>query len=134
MDLEKQNTELIQTIITLIDNTRKRVAKTVNSELTMLYWLIGKQINENILHHKRAEYGQKVIKEISRKLTYRYGRGFSKRNLHNFMQFNKVYPDEQIVHALSTQLSRTHLRNIIYIDLENELPANQNRFFKTSVP
>lgn len=113
--LEKNNTELIQSIISLIDSTRKRVATTINSELTLLYWNIGKQINRNVLNNKRAGYGKQIIVELSRELTQRYGSGFSKRNIHNFMRFNELYPDVQIVHALSAQLSWTHIRNLISI-------------------
>ena len=51
IDLQKK--DLIQSIVSLIDGTRERVALTVNSELTLLYWNIGKQINEDILKNGR---------------------------------------------------------------------------------
>ena len=106
---------LLQSIVSLIDNARRRVAVTVNSELTVLYWHIGRQINENVLRHGKGEYGKTVIKELSEELTRRYGEGFSKKNLHNFIKFNEIIPDEQIVHTLCAQLTWSHIRSLIYV-------------------
>ncbi|OQX76654.1 MAG: hypothetical protein B6D61_08495 [Bacteroidetes bacterium 4484_249] len=110
------NNNLLQSIIDLIDSARQRVASAINSELTILYWNIGKHINENILQNKRADYGKQIIAELSNELTQRYGSGFSKRNLHNFIKFHELYPDIQIVHTLSAQFSWSHIRNLIAIE------------------
>lgn len=108
IDLQKK--DLIQSIVSLIDGTRERVAFTVNSELTLLYWYIGKQINEDILRNGRADYGKTIVSELSKALIMKYGEGFSKRNLHNFIKFNELYHDIQIVQTLSAQLSWSHIR------------------------
>ncbi len=97
----------------MIDSARQKVAVTVNSELTILYWNIGKQINEDILKNNRAGYGKYIIAELIKNLLEVYGSGFSKKNLHLFVKFNELYPDIQIVYSLSTQLSWTHFRNLI---------------------
>ena len=114
--------ELIDSIIKLIDDARKRVAYTVNYELTMLYWKIGKRINEDVLKNKRADYGKGLVNELSKKLTERYGKGFSKRNIHNFIKFSELYPDEKIVQTLSAQLSWSHIYTLLGIkdDLKRE--------------
>ena len=65
----KNNENLLQSIVSLIDSARKRVATTINSELTLLYWNIGKHINEDILQNKRAGYGKQVIAELSLELS-----------------------------------------------------------------
>lgn len=116
--IKKQKNNLLQSIVTLIDNARKKVAVSVNSELTILYWHIGKKISEDVLQYKRADYGKNIITELSKELTQLYGRGFTKRNLHYFVKFEELYSDIQIVHSLSTQLTWTHIRNLIYIDDE----------------
>lgn len=59
----------------LIDHARHRAAASVNSELVMLYWSVGKRIREEVLGGKRARYGQEVVKRLAAKLTSRYGRG-----------------------------------------------------------
>lgn len=114
-NLDSKNKELLQSIVTLIDGTRQRVAATVNSELTLLYWNIGKQINDDVLKNGRADYGKAVVQELSKELLQLYGTGFNKKNLHIFVNFSLLYQDIQIVYSLSTQLSWTHIRNIIPI-------------------
>ena len=110
------NLQLLSDIVLLIDSSRKKVATTINAELTLLYWNIGKQINDNILKNKRADYGRQVLAGLSKELTHRYGNGFSKRNLRNFIDFNKLYPESQIVHPLSAQLSWTQIRSLLPIE------------------
>ncbi|MDD4969501.1 MAG: DUF1016 N-terminal domain-containing protein [Paludibacter sp.] len=103
-NLDLQKKDLLQSIVSLIDGTRERVALTVNSELTLLYWNIGKQINEDILKNGRADYGKNIVLELSNALTSRYGEGFTKRNIHNFIKFNELNPDIQIVHTVCAKL------------------------------
>jgi len=112
---KQQENPLLNSIVSLIDNARRRVAVAVNSELTELYWHIGKEINENVLQHEKADYGKTVIKELSIELTHIYGRGFSVPNLYNFVKINELFPDEQIFYSLSRKLTWTHIRNLIYI-------------------
>jgi hypothetical protein len=73
--------KLLESIIGLIDQTRHYVAKTVNQELTLLFWNIEKTINEEVLYNDRADYGKKLILVLSEALTEKYGVGFNKRNL-----------------------------------------------------
>jgi predicted nuclease of restriction endonuclease-like (RecB) superfamily len=108
--------KLLNSIIGLIDQTRHKVAKTVNQELTLLYWNIGKNINEEILKNDRADYGKKIILGLSIELSQRYGTGFSKRNLHSFVKLNAVFQDIVIVQTVSAQLSWSHLYSIINIE------------------
>ena len=118
-DVEKQDSEkLLQSIVSLIDSARNKIALTVNSELTLLYWNIGKQINEDILKNNRADYGKNIVLELSKGLTSKFGAGFSKRNIHNFIKFSELYPDVKIVQTLSAQLSWSHICSLIYIKEE----------------
>jgi predicted nuclease of restriction endonuclease-like (RecB) superfamily len=118
--MDKLNTndapQLLNSIIDLIDQTRHFVAKTVNQELTLLYWNIGKSINDEILKNDRADYGKKLILNLSTDLSNRYGSGFNKRNLHSFVKLNTVIQDITIVHTVCAQLSWSHIRTLIYIE------------------
>ncbi|CAA9196761.1 PDDEXK nuclease domain-containing protein [Flavobacterium collinsii] len=105
--------ELLDSIIGLIDQSRHFVAKTVNQELTLLYWKIGKTINKEILKNDRADYGKKIIQGLSLELSKRYGTGFSKRNIHSFIKLNSVFQDYTIVQTVSAQLSWSHLYSIL---------------------
>ena len=111
-----ESQKLLQSIVSLIDKARKKVALAVNSELTLLYWNIGKQINDDILKSSRADYGKSIISELSEKLTFTYGAGFNKRNLQSFIKFSAVFQDITILHTLCTKLTWSHFREIIYID------------------
>ena len=69
----------------LIDESRSLVAHTVNSTLTLLYYKIGRRVNEEILLSKRAEYGKKIFSNLSYDLTLSYGNNFSEKNLRRMM-------------------------------------------------
>ncbi|MDZ4180692.1 MAG: DUF1016 N-terminal domain-containing protein [Coriobacteriia bacterium] len=59
----------------LIDQARTRAATTVNAELVMLYWDVGKRVREDVLGGERAAHGQDIIKRLAARLTRQYGRG-----------------------------------------------------------
>jgi ribosomal protein S20 len=113
----KSNSAIFSEIKTLIEQSRQQVAVEVNAALSMLYWHIGKRIKEEVLKDKRAAYGKQVVVSLSRQLTAEYGNGWSKRHLHHCLRFAEIIPDIQIVNALRTQLSWTHIRTIISIFL-----------------
>lgn len=99
----------------LIEASRQRAAAHVNSELVLLYWHIGSRLASVTPGSERAEYGEEVVKTVAIDLQARYGRGFTLRNLYHMRRFAEVFPDIAIVHALRTQLSWTHLRELISI-------------------
>lgn len=114
--LAKSTKPLLADVRELIETARTQVAQAVNAGLTMLYWHIGVRIRRDILKEKRAEYGEAIVHALSAQLVVEFGRGFTARNLFNMVRFAEVYPDFQIVHALSAQLGWTHFRQIIPID------------------
>ncbi|MEI6089039.1 MAG: PDDEXK nuclease domain-containing protein [bacterium] len=103
-------------VIQLIEESRQNLALAINAEITLLYWSVGKRINEEILVNERAEYGKQIIKELSDQLVIEYGKGWGEKQLRQCIQFANVYPDKQIVYALRIQLSWTHIRTLIYMD------------------
>lgn len=107
---------LLQELRALIDGARGRVAQTVNSELVALHWQVGRRLRDEVLGDARAEYGVQLMQRIATSLSAEFGRGFSKRNLHHMVRFAEVFPDAEIVHSLGTQLSWTHLRELIAIE------------------
>jgi hypothetical protein len=57
------------------------------------YWLIGKRIVEEIQQGgQRANYGDQVVKNISKALTLEFGRGFSERSIRQYRQFYQMFP------------------------------------------
>ena len=103
----------------LIEQSRRSVAIAVNAEMTMLYWQIGRRINDKVLNNERGAYGQKIVKNLSKKLSEQYGQGWSYRHLWNCMRFAKVFSDIQIVHTVCALLTWSHIR--LVINIEDEL-------------
>jgi len=62
-------------ITQLIDSARQRVARTVNSELVLMYWKIGARIRQDILGEERAAYGEQIVSTLSRQLSASHGVG-----------------------------------------------------------
>ena len=127
--------ELLGDIRRMIEEARSAVAVTVNVGLTMLYWRIGKRINEDVLKGERAEYGERIVSTLSRQLAEEYGPGFSAKNLRHMMTFAEAFPGEQIVSTLWRQLSWSHFKEIIYLKqpLQREFYAEMCRVENWSV-
>lgn len=115
--MEVENTtHLVNEIKTLIAESKQQLAVAVNATLTSLYWHIGKRINEEILNEQRAEYGKKIIDNISKQLELEYGSGWSSKQLRHCMQFAQIFPEKEIVSTLWRQFSWSHLKEVIYIE------------------
>lgn len=112
-----QHTQQVFTEIRqLIEETRRSVAVAVNAGLTMLYWEVGRRINEEVLGNERAEYGKQVIAELSARLTEEYGAGWSQKQLLHCVRFAQTINDLEIVSAVRRELTWTHIKTIIYIE------------------
>jgi len=105
-------------IKTLIEQSKQKIALEVNSTMTMLYWQIGSRIKTYFLQNKRAEYGQKIIKQLSDELTKQYGNGWSEKHLRHCLRIVETFPNFEIVSTLWRQLSWSHIKIIMYIDNE----------------
>jgi len=84
-----------------------------NRGTVLLFWKIGKRINDEVLNNKRADYGKQIVVTLSRQLTEKYGRSFEEKNLRRMLQFVEQFPDEEIVVTLSRQLSWSHFLALI---------------------
>jgi hypothetical protein len=115
---------LLSDIRSLIEAAHTRVSTTANMEMVLLYWHIGNRILKDILGMERADYGKQIVQTLSGKLTREYGRGFTRTNIFNMIRCAEVFPEREIVHALSGQLSWTHFREIIYLE---EKPQSAQR-------
>lgn len=109
----KIKSDLMKDLRQIIEKTRQSIATTINANLTILYWHVGNRIRLEVLQEERAEYGKKIIANVSKQLAFDYGNGFNEKNLRRMMQFAEVFPDEQIVVSLIRQLSWTHFIALI---------------------
>ncbi|MDR2156091.1 MAG: PDDEXK nuclease domain-containing protein [Burkholderiaceae bacterium] len=104
---------LLATVSGLIEEARRALARQVNGTTVFLFWRIGQRINGEILNNQRAGYGQKIVASLATQLSASYGRSFEARNLRRMMQFAEQFPDFSIVSALPTQLSWSHITEVL---------------------
>ena len=83
---------LFNRVVAILEEARSNVVRSVNTNMVVAYWLIGREIVEEIQSgEKRAEYGRQVLKKLSKQLNDYYGSGFSTTNLKYFRKFYNVY-------------------------------------------
>lgn len=117
------NNSMILEIRELLENARKNVAQQVNTQLLTTYWNIGRIIVEYEQQNQiRADYGKQTLRELSKKLTREFGKGFSRSNLQNMRAFYLAYEKCQTV---SGKLSWSH-----YCELLNITDENKRSFYE----
>ena len=118
-DLQNINENVINLAIkieNIIRESRQTAYRAIDFTMVMAYWNIGKVIVEDELHWERADYGKKILKNISIRLTKEFGKGFDERELRKMCQFYRRF---EIRDALRPELSWTHYRSLIKIENED---------------
>jgi predicted nuclease of restriction endonuclease-like (RecB) superfamily len=88
------NNDLFERVVTILEGARTKVVHAVNSEMVIAYWMIGREIVQEIQSgDERAAYGKKLLSELSERLLKRYGKGFSVTNLRYFRLFYQAYAE-----------------------------------------
>ena len=99
---------LIQSIGELLSSARAKIATNVDTVMVQTYWSVGKYIVEFEQDgNEHAEYGSKLLHNLSRDLTLRYGKGFSHTNINKMRKLFTTFP---ILQTLSAKLSWNMLR------------------------
>ena len=89
----KEYKELLNKIGLSFLKARKNAIKAINTELTLSNWNTGKYIVEYEQKGKvKAEYGKKLLNQLSKDLTKQYGKGFSRSGLIYMRLFYVQYP------------------------------------------
>ena len=108
--------KLFEKIAKLIEDSRKKVVSTVNLTMVYTYFEIGKIIVENKQEGKeRAKYGKQVLKNLSERLSKRFGTGFSDVNLRQMREFYLTYSIQQTPSA-KFKLSWSHYLKLMRIE------------------
>ncbi|QVL50402.1 MAG: DUF1016 family protein [Thiocapsa sp.] len=116
-DRDLVSPEFFEQVRTLLREARQRAQTSVNVIMVDAYWRIGQRIvDEEQAGATRADYGQYLIRELSRQLGEEFGQGFSVANLKNFRQFYTVFPEFPKSYAVRSQLSWSHYRLIMRVE------------------
>ena len=92
---------LTKGIYTLLEESRRQAARSINAILTATYWEIGRRVVEfEQSGSTRAEYGHELIARLSQDLTKRFGKGYSERNL---LLMRAFYLEWQIPQTVSAE-------------------------------
>ena len=112
-ELDRNVYDSIKEILT---SAREKAYKAVNFAMVEAYWNVGKLIVEAQDGNERAEYGDYLLKNLSKELTKEFGKGFTITNLKYMRQFYLAFSKG---HTLCDQLSWSHYRLLSKIDDEN---------------
>jgi len=123
-----KNKDLFLNIAELLQAARQNIARSVNQTMVYTYYEIGRMIVEDEQQGKqRAEYGKQVLKELSKRLTAEFGKGFSVQNLENMRKFYVLYSVDsksqspiRISEKGNIALTWTHFLVLIRIDNKDE--------------
>jgi predicted nuclease of restriction endonuclease-like (RecB) superfamily len=95
--------KILKDIESILNQARQKAYKSINLAMIQAYWLIGKRIvEEEQQGEMRAEYGKKLLVQLSKELKNSFGKGFSADNLENMRKFYLSY---SISETLSRKLS-----------------------------
>jgi predicted nuclease of restriction endonuclease-like (RecB) superfamily len=112
-----QLSNFYEDISNILQEARKKVYTSINAEMIMAYWRIGKKIvQEEQNGSSKANYGANLIKELAKRLTKDFGKGFTLANVKNFRQFYLIFPDFEISYAVRSFLTWTHYRTIMRVE------------------
>lgn len=101
----------------ILDAARQKAFSAVNFVMVEVYWQIGKRIvEEEQRGEERAEYGKRLIIELSKELSAEFGKGFTESNLWNFRQFFLTFQESEKLYALRRELTWTHYRMIMRVE------------------
>lgn len=102
-------TALVASITETSHYFQQQAQKQVNVALTLRNWLIGAYLVEYEQHGQdKAEYGEKLYKNLASRLKEANLKGLSFTNLHLFKQFYLAYP--QIVQSATERLPHSNVK------------------------
>lgn len=121
--LEKVNNKIVKEITELVNQTKNNLVQEINKSIVYVYWNIGKIIvsNEN-KYNNRLEYGQGVLKSLSKELTKHLGKGYSISNLKYMRIFYKSYPNFK---EINDRLTWSH-----YLELMTIQDKDKRNFYE----
>ena len=114
--IEKSYVTIVEDIKDQIRSAQHKAILNANKEMLILYWNIGKVINEN------SEWGNKFLRNLSSEISSEFptAKGFSVSNLKNMVRFYREYSDVEIGQTPSVQIPWSHNLEISRVKSQEE--------------
>lgn len=107
--MAEKNAAIYNDVKLILENARSTAIRSVNFSMVVAYWKIGERIaDEELKGKRRAQYGEKLIQELSKKLTKDFGKGFTSSNIRYMRLFYLSFP---IHHAVRDELKKPAIKN-----------------------
>ena len=104
----------------IIEDARRSVCVGINTVQIEQNWRIGRRIvEEEQKGEARAEYGKRIVANLSARLTAEYGNGYSERSLWEFRRFYQTFGNLEILHTRVQNLTWSHLRQLMRVSDEH---------------
>jgi predicted nuclease of restriction endonuclease-like (RecB) superfamily len=121
--------QTIEDLKAKINTAQIKAHLSVNKEMIILYWQIGKTILDK---QSQESWGSKITKKLSEDLTKSFPnmKGFSYTNLRYMQRFSETYPDLLICPQSAGKLAKEKNQQIFYSDYSQKIlgiPWGHNR-------
>ena len=85
---------VLSEIVDLLESAGRASARAINAIMTATYWEVGRRIVElEQGGRKKADYGERLVEQLSNDVAQKFGRGFGRRNLFQMRAFYLTYPN-----------------------------------------
>lgn len=129
MKPDKSYAAFVESIAAEIGKAKIAVARVVNTQLTKLYWNIGKIILEK---QQEKGWGQSVVEKLAIDLQKRFRgyKGFSPRNLWDMRRFYEAYKDHAKLRQLVAEIPWGH--NLVLLNKVTQ-PAESRYYAEMTI-
>lgn len=107
------NNDLYKEITEILNFTKKKAIKAVNSSMVEAYWNIGRLIVEFQDGNDFSEYKSGLLDDLSKRLTSEFGSGFDKSNLSRMRKFHLLYRN---LDTVCQDLTWSHYRALLKVE------------------
>ena len=107
---------VVESIKEQIRSAKHKAILNANKEMLILYWNIGKVINEH------STWGSKFLKNLSEEIKNEFpsAKGFSVSNLKNMVRFYREYSNVEIGQSVTAQITWTHNIEVLRVESKEQ--------------
>lgn len=114
--IDKNYVSVVENIKEQIRSAKHKAILNANKEMLILYWNIGRIINEN------STWGSKFLRSLSDEIKNEFpsAKGFSVSNLKNMARFYREYSNDEIGQSVTSQITWTHNIEVLRVESKEQ--------------